>query len=179
MHDPKSLYVVMGVAGSGKTLIGRMLANALGVEFVEGDDYHPRENVERMKAGIPLTDENRAGWLQALAQRLREAREKGTGLVVSCSALKRAYRDVLRSGAPHVRFVFLRGSRETIAARLTRRRGHFMPASLLDSQFATLEEPAPDEDVWVFDTGNSPPRRIVDGIVARASGASGASGASA
>ena len=96
----------MGVSGSGKTVIGTAFARALGVSFVEGDEFHPPDNVQRMAAGIPLTDQDRAGWLAALAARLRDANDSGTGLVMSCSALKRKYRDVLRADAPHVRFVF-------------------------------------------------------------------------
>jgi gluconokinase len=164
----RGLYVVMGVAGSGKSTIGAALARTLGVEFVEGDDYHPPENVERMARGIPLTDDDRAGWLRALASRLREAADAGTGLVMTCSALKRSYRDVLRAGAPDVRFVFLRGPRALIADRLANRRGHFMPASLLDSQFATLEEPSPDEGAWVCDIRESPDD-LVATLVARTS----------
>lgn len=158
----------MGVAGSGKTLVGSALARELGFPFVEGDDYHPAENVERMKAGIPLTDDHRAGWLQALAERLREASDAGEGVVIACSALKRSYRDVLRGGAGDVRFVFLRGSREVIAERLADRRGHFMPPSLLESQFATLEEPSPDEHAWVVDIRQAP-SAIVAELVARVS----------
>ena len=165
MHN--GLYVVMGVAGSGKSTVGPALARALGVDFVEGDNYHPPANVERMARGTPLTDADRAGWLRALADRLRAAREAGTGLVMTCSALKRAYRDVLRAAAPDVRFVFLRGPRGLIAERLAGRRGHFMPASLLDSQFATLEEPAADEGAWVCDAGESP-EDLVAALVARA-----------
>ena len=145
----KGLYVVMGVSGSGKSLIGAALANALGVDFVEGDQYHPAENIERMASGIPLTDENRAGWLRALAARIREAKDAGTGLVVTCSALKRSYREILRAQAPELQFVFLQGPRPLIAERIAGRRGHFMPPSLLESQFATLEEPLPDEHAWV------------------------------
>ena len=163
----QGLYVVMGVAGSGKSTIGAALARALGVDFVEGDAYHPPENVQRMAAGVPLTDADRAGWLRALAGRLREAREARTGLVVACSALKRSYRDVLRDGAPDVQFVFLRGTHPLIAARIAGRRGHFMPASLLDSQFATLEEPATDEGVWEYDAAE-PPEALVAELVARA-----------
>jgi len=162
------VYVLMGVAGSGKSLIGAALAKALGVDFVEGDHYHPPQNVQRMSAGIPLTDEDRAQWLRALALRIREAKNARTGLVVSCSALKRAYRDVLRAQARDVRFVFLKGERALIAERLAGRRGHFMPPSLLDSQFAALEEPAPDENVWVCDIRQSP-EDIVAIVVARAS----------
>ena len=160
MHT--GLYVIMGVCGAGKSLIGAKLARALDVEFVEGDALHPPDNVKRMAAGIPLTDENRHGWLLAIASRLREAKRAGIGLVVSCSALKRAYRDLLRSGGDaEVRFVYLRGSRALLAERLAHRRGHFMPPSLLDSQLATLEEPSPDERVWVCDITETP-----DAIVA-------------
>ena len=155
MHT--GIYVIMGVAGSGKTTIGELLAHALGIPFLEGDDLHPRANIERMAHGIPLTDEDRRPWLLAIAQRLREAEQSGSGLVVTCSALKRSYRDLLRShGAAETRFVYLRGSEPTIAERLARRRGHFMPASLLESQFAALEEPGDDEHASVFDIRESP-----------------------
>ncbi len=166
MHQ--GLYVVMGVAGSGKSLIGAAFARALGVDFVEGDEYHPAENVRRMASGVPLTDEDRAGWLRALAARIGEARATGTGLVVTCSALKRSYRDVLRAEADDLQFVFLRGPRALIAERLASRRGHFMPPSLLDSQFATLEEPSADEQAWVCDVRESP-QDLVAALVARAS----------
>src|SRR6267378_2698905 len=124
------LYVIMGVSGSGKSLIGAMLARALEIDFVEGDDLHPPDNVKRMAAGVPLTDDNRRGWLIAIAARLRDAKRAGVGLVVSSSALKRTYRDLLRSaGAADTRFVYLAGSRELLSERLAHRRGHFMPAS--------------------------------------------------
>jgi len=158
----------MGVAGSGKTVIGHLLARALGVEFVEGDEYHPSANVARMSAGIPLTDDDRAEWLRALAMRVRTANQAGAGMVLACSALKRAYRDVLRSEADDLRFIFLQGPATLIAERLAARRGHFMPPSLLDSQFAALEEPAPDEHAWVCDV-RLPPSAIVAALVARAS----------
>lgn len=164
----RGLYVVMGVSGSGKSLIGAALARALGIDFVEGDTYHPARNVERMAAGIPLTDDDRAGWLRALAARIREARSDGTGIVVTCSALKRAYRDVLRAEAPEVRFVFLRGSRALLADRVAGRRGHFMPPALLESQLATLEEPSVEEEAWICDIAESPERLVAD-LVARAS----------
>jgi gluconokinase len=164
----RGLYVVMGVSGSGKTVIGTALARALGVEFVEGDDYHPADNVKRMARGIPLTDDDRALWLRALAARLREAKDAGTGLVMSCSALKRSYRDVLRARVGEVNFIFLKGQRTLIADRIAGRRGHFMPPSLLESQFAALEEPSPDEHAWVCDINNSP-EDLVAAMVARAS----------
>ena len=165
------IYVVMGVAGSGKSLIGSALARALGVEFVEGDDHHPAENVARMAAGIALTDDDRGGWLGSIAARIRAAHAAGAGLVVACSALKRRYRDLLRaeSGVADLRFVLLRGERALIADRLTSRRGHFMPASLLESQLEALEAPAPDEGAWVYDVARSPDE-IVESLTARARG---------
>jgi gluconokinase len=158
----------MGVSGSGKSLIGAALARALGVDFVEGDDYHTAANVARMASGIPLTDDDRAEWLRSLAARIRKAKESGTGLVVSCSALKRSYRDILRGAAGELQFVFLQGSRALLAGRLTSRRGHYMPPSLLESQLATLEEPSPDEQAWMCDIRESP-EDIVTALVARAS----------
>lgn len=162
------LYVVMGVSGSGKSVIGATLARELDIEFVEGDDLHPPDNVKRMAAGIPLTDDDRRGWLIAIAARLREARRAGVGLVVSCSALKRSYRDLLRSvGSADVRFVFLAGSPALIEERMAKRHGHFMPPSLLASQLAILEEPSPDEHAWVCDIRETPDT-IVGDLVARA-----------
>ena len=157
------LYVIMGVAGSGKSTIGAQLARVLGIEFVEGDDLHPPDNVKRMAAGIPLTDTDRHGWLLAIAARLRSAKRAGIGLVISCSALKRSYRDLVRSeGDTDVRFVYLAGSRTLLAARMTNRRGHFMPPSLLESQLAILEEPAPDEHAWVCDIHETPDTIVAD-----------------
>jgi gluconokinase len=164
----KGLYVVMGVSGSGKSLVGAAFARALGVDFVEGDKYHSAENVERMKAGIALTDKDREQWLRSLAARLREAKDAGTGVVMACSALKRPYRDMLREAAKDLRFVFLRGDRTLIAQRLAGRTGHYMPASLLESQLATLEEPSPDEDAWVIDITDSP-ENLLAALVTRAS----------
>ena len=165
MH--RNLYVVMGVTGSGKSTVGEMLARKLGVDFVEGDDYHSRENVERMASGIPLTDDDRADWLRALANRIRAAKNAGAGVVLTCSALKRLYRDVLRSAAPEVQFIFLKGSRSLIANRIATRQGHFMPPSLIESQLATLEEPVSDEHVWLYEIEWSPEDIVVD-ILARA-----------
>jgi len=166
----RGLYIVMGVSGAGKSVIGAALARALGVDFVEGDEYHPPENVARMAAGIPLSDDDRLPWLLALAERIRAAKQAGIGLVVACSALKRSYRDILRdeSGASELQFVFLRGSRALIATRLAGRHGHFMPSQLLNSQFAALEEPSPDEHAWVCDITDTP-EQIVAALVARAS----------
>ena len=161
MHT--GLYVIMGVSGSGKSTIGASLAHELDLEFVEGDDLHPPDNVKRMAAGTPLTDDDRHGWLMAIAARLREAKRAGVGLVVSCSALKRSYRDLLRSaGAADVRFVYLAGSRALLGERMAQRRGHFMPPSLLESQLAILEEPSADERAWVCDIRDTPETIVGD-----------------
>jgi gluconokinase len=150
-------YVVMGVTGSGKSTVGAQLARALNVPCIDGDDLHPPQNVERMAAGIPLSDEDRRPWLLAIASRLRAAHQAGHGLVVACSALKRSYRDLLRSmGAADTRFVYLLGARSLLADRMRQRRGHFMPPAMLDSQLATLEEPAADEQAWKYDIRETP-----------------------
>jgi len=162
------LYVVMGVAGAGKSVIGSEFARAIDVDFVEGDDFHSATNVARMSAGIALADDDRADWLRALAFRLRVTKNAGTGVVIACSALKRSYRDVLRGGAADLQLIFLKGPRELIAQRLAERGGHFMPASLLDSQVAILEEPSADENAWVCDI-SQPTAQIVADLVARAS----------
>jgi gluconokinase len=159
-------YVIMGVAGAGKTLIGSRLAHSLGVDFAEGDDYHPPENVARMSAGIALNDEDRQGWLSALAARIMDARRAGTGLVVAASALKRSYRDLLRSADPELRFVLLTAPKLTIAERLEHRTGHYMPPVLLDSQLAILEPPSADERAWVYNAEERP-EEIVTDLVAR------------
>lgn len=166
MHT--GLYVIMGVSGSGKTTIGAKLARGLDLEFVEGDQLHPPENVKKMSAGIPLTDDDRRPWLIRIAHRLGEAQRARAGLIVSCSALKRAYRDLLRADGPSdVQFVYLKGNRALIAERMAQRRGHYMPPALLDSQFAALEEPASDEHAWVCDIRESPEAIVAD-LVERA-----------
>lgn len=168
MPSPRSLrFVVMGVAGCGKSTIAAALAIELDVEFVEGDEFHPPENVRKMAAGIPLTDADRGPWLAALAGRLGAAREADLGLAMTCSALRKKYRDVLRGGDPHVQFIFLDGPRELIAERLASRMGHYMPASLLDSQFAALERPGPDENAWRCDVSDSADDIVAD-LVTRA-----------
>jgi gluconokinase len=157
------LYVIMGVSGAGKSLIGARLARELDVEFVEGDTLHSADNVKKMTAGIPLTDADRHAWLLAIAARLREAKRAGVGLVVACSALKRSYRDLLRSaGDADVRFVYLKGIRALLAERLAQRREHFMPGSLLESQLAILEEPSPDEHPLVSDIREAPDTIVAD-----------------
>ena len=145
------IHVVMGVSACGKSTVGRLLAQARAATYLDGDDFHPRENVERMAAGQALTDADRQGWLLALSERLARACAEGEDVVLSCSALKRRYRDQLRQGAPGLSLVFLHGSRELLAARIAARTDHYMPASLLDSQLATLEPPQPDESALAFD----------------------------
>lgn len=159
-------FVMMGVSGAGKSLIGELFARALGIAFLEGDALHPAENVARMAAGIALTDVDRAGWLQEIADHLAVARAQRKGLVVACSALRHRYRDVLRTGDPDATFVFLAGQRPIIADRLAHRPGHFMPTSLLDSQLETLEPPTPNEQAWQCDIARSP-EAIVAELVAR------------
>ena len=145
--------VVMGVCGCGKSTVGERLARELGALFIEGDAFHPPANVARMAAGIALTDADRQGWLEALAAQMAAARRAGRSVVLACSALKRRYRDVLRLGAPDLRVVHLAGDRGMLAVRLAARQGHYMPASLLDSQLATLETPDPDERAVTLDAG--------------------------
>jgi gluconokinase len=151
-----TILVVMGVSGSGKTTVAVMLAEALAVNFLEGDDLHPRSNVEKMKSGTPLNDEDRWPWLKAIAQRIDEWRARGEGGVVTCSALKRAYRDILIGERPNVRLVYLKGSHQLIHDRMAARRGHFMPVGLLDNQFTVLQQPGPDERPIVVDIGGTP-----------------------
>jgi gluconokinase len=156
--------VVMGVAGSGKTTIGEKLAERLGWPYEDGDKFHPKGNVEKMSAGHPLTDDDRWPWLQAIADEIDRVCRQGNHVVIGCSALKRAYRDVLVHGRDDVRIVYLDGTRELIARRLKARKGHFMPPTLLESQFNTLQPPAPDEHPVVVSIDASV-EKIVDDIV--------------
>ncbi len=148
--------VVMGVSGCGKSTVGLALAQAFGVDFVEGDKLHPPENVARMAAGVPLTDQHRHGWLAALAQQLQSEPARTRGVVASCSALKRVYRDQLRAAVPDILFVFLHGDPALLMSRLSARAGHFMPASLLQSQLDILEPPGTDESAFSFNIEQSP-----------------------
>ena len=143
--------VVMGVSGAGKSTTGEALARHLGWPFIEGDAFHSAANVEKMHAGIPLNDADRDPWLHALAQELGRFEARGQSSVMGCSSLKRAYRDILRSGAPRVRFLMVHGSREVLVARLAGRQGHFFAPELLDSQLAALEPLQPDEDGKLVD----------------------------
>lgn len=158
------VLVLMGVSGCGKSTVAGMLAGRLGWEIAEGDDMHPRENVAKMASGQPLTDEDRWPWLAKVAEWIRAHTSAGKPGIVTCSALKRKYRDVLRGD--DVVFVYLAGTRDQIAHRLAARHGHYMPASLLDSQFAALEPPDPDEDAVTVDITGSPAREA-DEIISR------------
>ncbi|MFJ8648075.1 gluconokinase [Streptomyces sp. NPDC093546] len=153
MQNPP-VVVVMGVAGTGKTTIGPLVAERLGVPYAEGDDFHPEANIAKMSAGTPLDDDDRWPWLDAIG-RWAQGRE-GLGGVVSSSALKRSYRDRLRAVAPGVVFLHLTGDRALIEERMTARKGHFMPTALLDSQFATLQPLADDEAGVAVDVSGGP-----------------------
>jgi carbohydrate kinase (thermoresistant glucokinase family) len=151
-----TVVVVMGVSGCGKTTVAAALSKQRGWVLLEGDAFHPPANIAKMQAGVPLTDADRWPWLRAIAARADALRDQGESAVVACSALKRAYRDILTDGHPDVVLVYLRGSPALIAGRMARRADHFMPAGLLDSQFATLEEPGPDEHPVTIDIGGEP-----------------------
>lgn len=142
------LFVVMGVSGCGKSTVGQALAARLGCPFYDGDDFHPPENVAKMASGVPLDDDDRAPWLARLAALLAEHGERGETAVLACSALKKAYRDQLRSGE-QVQFIYLAGSFDLIWQRMSVRADHYMQPAMLQSQFATLEPPAPTEAVVV------------------------------
>lgn len=146
----------MGVSGCGKSTVGRALAQCTGWRYVEGDELHPPDNVALMAAGTPLTDANRQGWLEKIAALLAAAAKHDEGLIVTCSALKRRYRDLLRAGASDLRLVFLHGPRELLAERMAARRGHYMPASLLHSQLEALEPPQADEGALGLPIGPAP-----------------------
>ena len=144
-----SLHVIMGVSGCGKSSVARMLAEASGGDFLDADDFHPPANRLKMAAGIPLQDEDRWGWLDLLNAELASRSDSSRPTFLACSALRRVYRERLSSGLPGLRFIYLKGSRECIGKRLAARTGHFMPAALLESQFATLEEPQEGEALIV------------------------------
>ena len=141
----------MGVSGSGKSTVGQLLATALALSFVDGDDLHPAENKKKMAAGIALSDLDRAPWLDAIAEVLARG-----SVVVACSALRRRYRDRLRAAVPELRLVYLQGSRELLSERISGRKHHFMPVTLLDSQLATLEEPGAEEGALTVDVALAP-----------------------
>jgi gluconokinase len=163
---PPSVLLLMGVAGSGKSTTAELLAERLGWPFRDADSFHPPANVEKMAAGTPLTDEDRWPWLYAIADWMDGLIAAGERGIVTCSALKRAYRDALLTGRSGVALVYLKGDKPLIGERLSARVGHFMPAALLDSQFDALEEPGPDEDPHVIEVAASP-EEVVAAILAR------------
>jgi carbohydrate kinase (thermoresistant glucokinase family) len=171
---PVPVVVVMGVAGSGKTTVGRALAERLAWAYAEGDEFHPQANVVKMRSGVPLTDADREPWLDAIALWLEERLARRQPGVVACSALKRSYRDRLRRAAPDLRVVYLDAPRDVLSARIERRVGHFFPGTLLDSQLAALERPDPSEHAIAVDVSEPLDRvvsRIVEDLERPASGA--------
>jgi gluconokinase len=165
-----AVLVLMGVAGSGKTTIGAALSERLGWPYADADEFHPPANVAKMSAGHPLTDDDRRPWLEAIAAYIDSMREKGGHAIVSCSALKRAYRDIIVGARADVRLVLLDGTKEEIFARMSARKDHFMPLALLDSQFATLERPGADERPIVVSIARSP-QEIATAIAIETAGA--------
>jgi gluconokinase len=159
------IVIVFGVSGAGKTTIGKLLAEELGWKFYEADDFHPRANIEKMRSGRPLKDEDRWPWLERLREQITRSITAKDNAVLACSALKRAYRERL-CVSDDVKFVFLRGDYVLIERQLRRRRGHFMNPALLQSQFADLEEPQPDEDAITIEFGRTP-EELVDEIKAK------------
>jgi gluconokinase len=162
---PPTTVVVMGVSGSGKTTVAVRLAERMNWEFAEGDDFHPRANVEKMAAGHPLDDDDRWPWLRTIGRWIDQREATGRSVVVTCSALKRSYRDLLREGRPSVWFAHVTADAEVIRERIEHRAGHYMPASLLDSQLATLEQLGPDEAGAAI-SGAGSPDAVVDDLVA-------------
>lgn len=159
-HAPDPVVLVlMGVSGSGKSTVAAQLAGELRWPFEEGDSLHPQANVDKMSAGVPLNDDDRWPWLEKVAEWVEETLDAGRSGVITCSCLKRSYRDIINRRGQGVEFVYLAGSNELIAARLASRQGHFMPPALLDSQFATLEEPSADEPSIRVEVG--PPAGIL------------------
>ncbi|MGH6726504.1 MAG: gluconokinase [Pseudolabrys sp.] len=156
------IAVVMGVSGSGKTTVAVLLAAALGCQFQEGDDLHPPENVEKMRNGTPLTDADRLPWLRKIAEEIDGWRSRGESGVITCSALKRSYRDIIVGDRADVTLVYLKGSYDLIHRRMAARHEHFMPVALLDSQFAALQEPTPDENPLTVDVAGRPSEIVAE-----------------
>jgi gluconokinase len=161
---PPAVVILMGVSGSGKSTVGALLASRLRWEFEDADWFHPASNVDKMHAGVPLTDEDRQPWLAAIAAWIDKTRRSGGHGVIACSALKRGYRDVLMGDRPDVSLVYLKGDESLIARRIATRHEHFMPQSLLHSQFEALEEPGPDEHPVIVSIEREP-REIVARIL--------------
>lgn len=163
---PPTVLLLMGVAGCGKSTIGQRLSRRLGWEFRDADSFHPPANIAKMSAGTPLTDDDRWPWLDAIAAWIDQHTTTGTPAIVTCSALKRAYRTRIVGRRAAVQLVYLKGAKTIISDRMSRRKNHFMPAALLDSQFAALEEPGPAERPLVINVA-IPPNRIAEQIISR------------
>lgn len=163
---PPTVLLLMGVAGCGKSTIGQRLSRRLGWEFRDADSFHPPANIEKMSSGTPLTDDDRWPWLDAIAAWIDDHAEAGTPAIVTCSALKRAYRARIVGRRDGIRLVYLKGSKQLISDRMARRKNHFMPTALLESQFATLEEPGPAEKPIVVNVA-LPPNRLAEQIISR------------
>ena len=159
------IVTIFGVSGAGKTTVGELLARELGWRFIEADDFHPAANIEKMRSGHPLTDEDRWPWLDCLRKQIQQLLSAGENAVLACSALKRAYRDRLRV-SDEVKFVFLRGDDALVEKQLRSRHGHFMNATLLQSQFDDLEQPQPDENVLTVELEQMP-QQLVERIKAK------------
>ena len=155
------IVIIFGVSGAGKTTVGKLLSRELGWDFIEADDFHPLTNINKMRSGHPLTDEDRWPWLERLRQQIERSLDAGENAVLACSALKRAYRDRLRV-SDEVKFVFLRGDYVLVERQLRNRHGHFMNRPLLRSQFADLEEPGPDEDALTIKLGRTPEELVTE-----------------
>ena len=160
---PYTALIFMGVSGCGKSTVAALVASKLGWPMIEGDDLHPPANIAKMTQGMPLNDDDRRPWLEAIAARIETWRKGGTQGIITCSSLRHAYRDILRAGNDNVRFVYLKGSYELLLDRMQHRKRHFMPASLLKSQFDTLEEPGPEEAITV--SIDQPAEGIVDAVM--------------
>lgn len=160
------ILLVMGVAGCGKTTVGKRLAETLGCRFLEGDSFHPPANIEKMSRQVPLQDEDRWPWLDRMAAEIAAKSMRGEQAVLACSALKRAYRDRLRRGSSDLGLVYLQGTPDQVRARLAARQAHFMPPALLDSQFAALEAPGTEEQPITLDI-DAPPEDLVAAIIER------------
>ena len=163
------LIILMGVSGSGKSVVGESLAYKLDADFIDGDDLHPQRNIDKMAAGIPLTDEDRAGWLESIAILGHKEIESRKTCIIACSALKKTYRDILRAKNPNICFVFLSGNYNLIAKRVEARTNHFLHLNILRSQFETLENPTPDEKDVITVSVDAEINKIVSGIVLKLS----------
>jgi carbohydrate kinase (thermoresistant glucokinase family) len=162
--DQLLVLIVMGVSGSGKSTVAKTLAERLGLVYLEGDDFHSPENIEKMEAGIPLTDEDRWPWIAAMNAHIKQELKEGRGVILAASVLKKIYRTTLTDDLPQARFIYLKGSKALLLARMKARTGHFMPPALLESQLETLEEPQADEHALTVSI-EAPPDEVIEEII--------------